>query len=421
MTPRAVPRYRLFEVVGLELEYPVVDRDLRPCSAVAEAFRQIDGRPTSDIERDGVGFSNELADHVFELKTLEPERSLVRAEAKLVAGLRSFARILRERFDLRLLPTGMHPFMRPADAKLWQRSGRAIYETYAKIFTIRDHGWLNVQASHVNLPFASEADTVLLHNAIACLLPYLPALAASSPIYEGTVGDALDSRLIFYKLNQRRIPQITADVVPEPITSFADYRRRILKPIYDRLQKIKGGERLCHEWVNSRGAIMRFSRRAIEIRVLDMQECIRADVAVAAFIRGALSHLVRQLRSGTLAFPDHAMLVADFDSAIRHGSRAPVQALHLRPRSLRRQGDATTARFVLGELLEAAYPELSAEEQPYLSVIEDRISRGSLAERILHQVQRRSDRRGGARATAAIREVYEELARCLENNTTWDG
>jgi len=51
---------------------------------------------------------------------------------------------------------------------------------------------------------------------------------------------------------------------------------------------------LRHEWLNSRGAIARFERSAIEIRVLDIQECPAADLAVVAAINGALQCLVRE-------------------------------------------------------------------------------------------------------------------------------
>ena len=38
--------------------------------------------------------------------------------------------------------------------------------------------------------------------------------------------------------------------------------------------------------MNSRGAIARFDRNAIEIRVIDVQECPKADLAIAIFIQG---------------------------------------------------------------------------------------------------------------------------------------
>jgi glutathione synthase/RimK-type ligase-like ATP-grasp enzyme len=106
-------RYGAFEVAGLELEYPTVDDELNVVALVEPAFRAIAGRGTSDIELDGVGFSNEIADHVFEVKTLEPVRTLQVAEEAIVAGINRFADVLRREWNARLLPTGMHPWFDP--------------------------------------------------------------------------------------------------------------------------------------------------------------------------------------------------------------------------------------------------------------------------------------------------------------------
>lgn len=415
----ATKRYRLFEVVGLELEYVIVDEDLRPRCLLEEAFRQVHGRPTSDIEHGHVGFSNELAAHVFEIKTLEPRSSLARIEADLVEGLRFFRDVLEDRLGARLLPTGMHPFMKPADTTLWHRAGRDIYETYAGLFEIRQHGWLNVQASHINLPFDSEPKTVAMHNALACLMPYLPALAASSPIYEGEFGPALDNRLEFYKVNQRRIPAITGQVVPEYVDSFRDYRRLVFAPIREAIRDLPGASRLRAEWVNSRGAIMRFSRRALEIKLLDVQECIKSDIAIAVFVRGVLRYLVRRLQEGSLVLPDRAVLLHDLDVAIRDGTAGYVQAPHLIPSSIRRNSGVRVGRVLEG-LLEAAYPEIEQGERLYLPVVERRIRGGSLAERIVRQVRRRSRKRGTSKK-AAIHSVYRELMDCLDENRPWEG
>jgi hypothetical protein len=48
---------------------------------------------------------------------------------------------------------------------------------------------------------------------------------------------------------------------------------------------------LRHEWLNARGAIARFERMAIEIRVLDVQETPLMDVAYAALIVAVLKLL----------------------------------------------------------------------------------------------------------------------------------
>jgi gamma-glutamyl:cysteine ligase YbdK (ATP-grasp superfamily) len=408
----------LFEVTGLELEYPVVDAELRPRCLVEEAFRRLHGRPTSDVELDRFGFSNELAAHVFELKTPRPAASLVAAEADLVAGVRRFSEVLAE-LGAHLLPTGMHPFMRPADTRLWRRSGGAIYRAYDRVFGIGGHGWLNVQSCHVNLPFGTEEETVRLHNAIVMALPYLPALAASSPIFEGRLGPDVDNRLAFYRSNQARVPRIAGDVVPEPMRSFRQYRREVLEPIYRELRGIPGAERLRHEWVNSRGAIVRFWRSAIEIRVLDVQECVAMDVAVAAFVRGLLAELVDRLAAGALAQPDHRTLVADYGKVVARGSAARVAAPHLR--SVAGVGEGERGGVPAGELLAALVPaarrRTRADERPYLDRVAARLAGGNLSERIRRHVARVPARR----REPAIRALSEELARCLVENRAWDG
>lgn len=415
----AAPPWRLFEVVGLELEYPIVGADLAVRPLVEDAFRKVRGRPTSDIEVGRAGFSNELAAHVFELKNPVPLPHLVEAETALFEGVRFFADLLAREWGARLLPTGMHPLMDPAaEGRLWRRSGRRIYEAYDRVFGIRGHGWLNVQSCHVNLPFGpTEADTVRLHNAIVGLLPYLPALAASSPLVEGELGPAVDNRLAFYRGNQRRVPSIAGDVVPEPMESFRQYRRDVLRRIYRDLDAIPEAARLHHEWVNSRGAIVRFHRDSIEIRVLDTQECVAMDVANAAFVRGALARLAARMEGGEGVLPPHATLVADYEAAVAEGTAARVAAPHLRQAAGAPAEGPLTAGDLLAGLAADARPALAAAERGYLDRILARLAGGNLSERI----RRRIAPVPVARRREAIVELYGELASCLRANRVWEG
>lgn len=401
-------RYGLFEVVGLELEYPLVDADLRVVAGVEELFRRLHGRPTSSVALDGVELSNELAAHVLEIKNRDPLPSLVEVEEQLHGALRRIWGEL-EGLGWGLLPTGMHPTMRVAEGRLWRRAGRRIYETYARVFDIRQHGWLNIQSSHVNFPFGPEQDTPLLHNAVACLLPYLPALAASSPIVEGEIGPRLDMRMEYYRVNQREIPEITGDLVPEYMSTPYRYRRQILDPIYRRLDRIEGTSAIRNEFVNSRGAIPKFYRDSLEVRALDMQECVRMDVAVAAYLRGATHHLVERIRSEDLALPPHELLVRDFEATLREGRAAAVEAAHV--------GGPATAGKVLAGLLEPAVARLAEEERPYLELVEARLRHGCLAERILEAVGERTG--AGEKRGAAITAVYRELMAALRTNSPW--
>lgn len=115
------------------------------------------------------------------------------------------------------------------------------------------------------------------HIAIRLLLPLLPSLAASSPFVEGKRGPLLDTRLNFYLANQRRIPSIMGDGIPEPIRNESEYREKILAKMYKDISPQDPDGLLQHEWLNSRAAIPRFDRDAIEIRILDSQESLRAN------------------------------------------------------------------------------------------------------------------------------------------------
>ena len=112
----------------------------------------------------------------------------------------------------------------------------------------------------------------------------MPGLAASSPIIDGERNGVLDNRLVVYRSNCARIPSVTGDVVPEPIGSIGEYHERVLEPLYRDSRRTIPRACLRHEWVNARGAIARFDRMAIEIRVLDVQETPVMDVAYAALI-----------------------------------------------------------------------------------------------------------------------------------------
>jgi carboxylate-amine ligase len=408
---RKAREFRAYEVAGLELEYSIVDEKLRPRCGVDDLFAVLSGRRTSDVELDSVGLSNELAAHVLEMKT-PPERSLVRAEQRLAAGVREVAATLRERFGWRLLPTGMHPLMRPSQTRLWSRGGQQIYRTYARLFGIRKHGWLNVQSCQVNLPFGTPEEATAMHNAAAALIAYLPALAASSPIVEGRRGPALSSRMAFYAKNQASIPVLTGGVIPEYIDSLDDYRARIFGRIYAALDEVPGTRLIRHEWVNSRGAILRFDRSAMEVRVLDLQECPKMDVAIAAFVRGALASLSKRVLDGSLQLPDRRLLLVDYRNAVVKGRGAPVTTQLL---SGKRR--ARTARALLEGLLDDAGRHLGEHDQPYLQLVERRLAAGNLAERILAHV----GRSGASRRRDAILQMYGDFAQCLETNTPWPG
>ncbi|HEX2094907.1 MAG TPA: glutamate-cysteine ligase family protein, partial [Longimicrobiaceae bacterium] len=345
-------------------------------------------------------------------------RSLADAEALLAEGVQRFVAVLRDRFDARLMPTGMHPWMDPRQGRLWTRSGARIYDTYARLFDVRTHGWMNVHAAHLNLPLGREHEAAAMHNAAALLVPYLPALAASSPMCDGELQPAVDNRLAWILEHQARIPESCGAIVPEYVSGFGDYRRRILAPMYEALDRLPDAGAIRHEFFNARGAVFKFSRKAMEVRVLDTQECVKMDMAVAAFTRSALRHLTERVLAAGTALPAHGVLVADFKAAVREGSEARVLAPHLGDGAERGEDGRIPVRAVLRELLAGARRVGRRDEAPYLELAERVIEAGTLSERIRAELAPFADADDDT-FTDAARRIYIELMDCLEANEPW--
>jgi glutathione synthase/RimK-type ligase-like ATP-grasp enzyme/gamma-glutamyl:cysteine ligase YbdK (ATP-grasp superfamily) len=411
--------YRAFSVAGMELEYPTVDRDLNVVSLVEPAFRILAGRGTSDVHLGALGFSNEIADHVFEVKTEAPVRSLRQAEEVLYEGVQRFSAVLRDEFDARLMPTGMHPWFDPRKGKLWSRSGGRVYGTYQRLFDVYTHGWMNVQASHLNLPFGDERETLAMHTAAALLIPYLPAIAASTPMYDGDLQPHADGRLAWILEHQARIPESCGQLVPEYVESFGDYRRKILGPMYAALDRLPhDASPIRHEFFNARGAVFKFSRKAMEVRVLDTQECVKMDAAIAAFVRAALKELTKRVLAGKIVLPPHELLVEDFRATIRGGSAARVSAPHFAVD--RDETGRADVRAVLGHVLSGARKAALKDEAPYMELVDGVIHRGSLSECIRSALAPYEEARDED-FTEAARRIYIELMDCLEANEPWRG
>ncbi len=286
--------YHLFEKFGIELEYMIVNKDLRVFPITDKIIESANGAVENEIRRGELSWSNELVLHVIEIKTGSPVSSLNGLAQKFHESVKDINRIA-EKFGGVLVGGPMHPFMDPYNEMyLWPHGYNSIYESFNRIFSCKGHGWSNLQSMHINLPFANDEEFGRLHAAIRFLLPLIPALSAGSPIVDGKVSGFLDTRMEVYRTNSSLIPSITGEVIPEPVYSISEYHEKILQKIYDDLAKYDTDSVLQHEWVNARGAIARFERNTIEIRVIDTQETPFADIAIAAVITGVLKQLVFQ-------------------------------------------------------------------------------------------------------------------------------
>ena len=235
------------------------------------------------IELPNFTFGKEMQLHVMEIKANQPFKSPSEFEETMHTAVLSLSEIV-EKYGAILLGTGMHPLMNLKDTAVWPHYHRKIYQEYGKIFNLKQHGWLNIQSFHLNLPYQKEADAIQIHNQLANLCAYLPAISASSPIFEGKTGPDKDNRLQFYKVNQKEVPSVTGDVIPEYATTLNQYKQDVIERYSTDLANAGADKTLLHrEWVNSRGVIFRFDRSALEVRVMDEQECVQVGCGAGLF------------------------------------------------------------------------------------------------------------------------------------------
>lgn len=400
--------HHLFEVTGIELEYMVVDRaTLAVSPTVDELFQDVAGRITSDVDRGDVEWSNELTAHVVEMKTARPTPSIAAFVPKFHAEVHAMNAALAKRGRM-LLPGAAHPFMDPLkETRLWAHEYNEVYALYNTIFDCRGHGWSNLQSTHLNLPFANDEEFGRLHTAIRMLLPIIPALSASSPILDGKPTGFMDTRMHHYLTHQQRVPALMGSLVPEAVFNQEEYYRVIFQPIAQALAPYDKEGVLDHHFANSRGAIARFDRGAIEIRVIDIQECPGADLAIAEMIVATLKALVKgRWVSNYLQRAWHESdLLAIFKEVIVHaGDTTIANKDFLLMFGLLRES-ATAA-----ELWRHIYRELRGDLSEGARLrIGHILDHGCLARRILQ-------RTGPAPDRSRLIEVYGTLAACLEED-----
>ena len=307
--------YKIWERFGVEMEFMIVDRDTLNVLPRADVplGKDKDGNQLSDIEYDDIGLSNELVSHVLEFKCAHPKSTFDGLGKRFFHEIRRANKKL-EKINAMLLPSACHPFMDPAEMKLWPYDCLDIYQTYDRIFNCKGHGWANLQSTHLNLSFDGDEEFGELHAAIRLLLPLIPAIAASSPYLDGKYTGYRDARINVYRHNQDKVPEITGQVIPEQAYSYDEYNKMIFDKVKKAIAPYDTEHLLNHFFLNSRGAIARFDRGAIEIRLVDIQECPNADIAIAELEIATLKAIV----NGKFAGSSNAAGISEAANSVPH-------------------------------------------------------------------------------------------------------
>lgn len=410
-------KLHLFQAYGIECEYMIVQADTLRAMPVSDKLLQELSKEErcSDVVRGEVGWSNELVKHVMEIKCNGPLHDLKHIRHVFSQDIAEINTILKEKFSARLMPTAMHPLFNPQfETNLWPYDEEKIYHTYNKIFNCKGHGWSNLQSVHINLPFDGDHEFARLHAAVRLVLPIIPALAASSPIVEGKITGLHDNRLQYYMMNQKKIASVSGHIIPEQIFSIDEYDR-LLQRIYSDIQPYDHDGILQHEWLNSRGAIARFERNAIEIRLMDIQESPRADFAIIA----AVVSMIRALVDETwVDFGYQKTLKAEDLKKIFLACLSKGEHAHITDHNYLKVFGKTEELSALNLWKACSEELLQKNDYPLLHFYEDLkviLNQGTLSTRILKALQ------GESKTPEHIISVYSKLCDCLSSGSFFHG
>lgn len=199
---------------------------------------------------------------------------------------------------------------------------------------------------------------------------------------------------------------MTGKVIPEQVFTKKDYYEKIFRPINEAIKPHDTEDILDHHFLNSRGAIARFDRNAIEIRVIDLQECPGADVAIAVLVIESLKLLVsEELVSGEdqMSWQEDELFHI-FNNVITNAESTLItNELYLNIFDI---NSASTAGDIWKILYQRVKEGISTKHR---KTIEEILENGSLSTRILKALE-------GNYSVENINRVYSNLGQCLVQN-----
>ncbi len=433
MLRKSPATHSLFSVFGIEIEYALVMRDSLAISpTVDQLLKDWSGSANGHPALGNVEADNELAAHVLEIKCQNPGTDWIQQTEHFQNFIVETNQRLAK-MNCQLLPGGMHPFMNPLqESQIWAHDDSSIYESFDRIFGVRGHGWFNIQSVHLNLPFGSDAEFSQLHNAISLLLPLLPALSAASPIFDGKTNGWVDGRLFHYISNQKKLPSIIGGIIPEPVGSEEEYQEKILVPMYAEIAPLDPEGLLAEEWLNSRAAIARFDRNAIEIRCMDTQERPLADMALCYWVTEMLQGM---LESGKDFLKIHRAIPAGvlrslFLATAQYGQAAKwPKELPLGIYGIAEIKSGNPDGLLVRDVLKSLKLKNSGQANYFAPALDLILNQGNLAERILKSlpqilsVNKSSQNVDSTQKIEAeqikselIKSLCQKLALCLNTN-----
>ncbi len=320
--------------------------------------------------------------------------------------------------DGTLMATGMHPWFRAANVQPWPHGGAKNDKAVHALFNGARHGWANQNGLGLALPFSSEAEFSQLYKALRFLLPLVPVLSAASPLAEGASGPARQCRVgarhDFFCAHPEFAKTSVQRHVPPALESIAAHKSLVAEPLEAALRRHEYSDVLSAGDVYAGGLWPNTASEMLELRMLDGQECVSANIALCA----ALDALAREISfnssvpTAELDVWPAARLNELTEQSVVHAEEAIVRDADY----LRAWGFPEGTRCRMQELVQYLWEDklesrFAEDLRPFMEVI---VMKGPLASRIVRALPPRWD-------AEALFLVYRDVVGCLGADTSFPG
>ena len=373
----------------LELAYALVgDQSIDACPQVDELLSLYCQERLRSVPHDDAIWELPGPRHKLVMRSKQRLENLSHAKDLFSAELRDAAE-LAGKLDGRLLATGMHPWMNAEAAELWPHGETPSDSALHAIFGKDRHGWANQQSLRLSLPFDSELEFFRLFVALRSLMPLMPAIAASSPFANGRRGPAMSCRLATRRDYVASDLDFSCSLVPPASECREAYNGEVVEPLHLALQARGLEGALSPMQVCGHGLVADFELGLVHIHMLDMQECLSADLAVCSMVV-AMTQLLQNEVDASLAalgqWPS-ARLAELLESTLVGGSQAVLRDADFLAAFGFPEGGSCRASELLQFVFEERVSDGGLDElKPAQEAI---VGQGALAHRLLQSLPER--------------------------------
>ena len=391
--------YSLLSDRTIEVEYIIADRDSMEAVPLAEKLI----KKAAGCEK-SVTYSSpdsectilwSLTKHDYIVKfSAQISRANIREAEKILHNQILEANRMLEEFNAVLYASAVYPLPGSGSAK---KSCSSCSDRPEDIRNLIENSVFNYHYMKLYLHFNNEEEFFRLHTAVRLIMPLLPALTSGSPVIGNCETEVQDSGLEIFRHKLSRKGKACGSIIPRPVRNRKEYEESLNQCLNcDSSGKDAALVDEC------KALTADFEKGMLGVSIFDMQESPHVDFAVVRFVTYVLE-LIVNCRCGAerQASVSNDELLKIFDNITKDG----LKGIADNEKYLKLLGIEDQTRMSAWGIWMLLAKKVKDYAGLKIPPVENILKTGALSERIVKAAEQRS-----------VKETFQELAECLEEN-----